>query len=522
MTSTFMGLEISKRGMSAQQSALYVTSQNVANASTPGYSRQRVNFEQTEPYPGPGFNRAEIPGQMGTGVTAGTIQRIRDSFLDVQYRTENNKVGYYQSRSDALDQMQSIINEPSDSGLSNTMDQFWQALQDLAADPTNSGARSVVQQRGEAVANTFNYLSSSLTAVKNDQKDQIDVNVKNINSILDQVNALNQQIGRVEPNGLLPNDLYDERDKLIDQLSSLVNIKVNLSASKPAGNANPLAEGQITIDLVDDNGKQLGTLLSPSGPNKLQINYDKTNGAVNSVSIGTSLSLNFSDMNSSGKLRGLIEAYGYKDSKGQITGMYPDMLNKLDNLAYTFAQNFNAVQTNGLSPDDISSGTKNTPPFFTDENNNAITAVSDKMGLAGRITVSTEIQNSINGIATASGTDPKTATLGDSSNAYNLANAINTKYDYNGTGELTDFRSYYQNVIGGMGVDAQEANRLATNSTTLQQSVDEKRQSVSSVSLDEEMTNMIQYQHAYTASAKMMNIQDQLLDTIINGLGAGK
>ncbi|WP_315907080.1 flagellar basal body protein, partial [Priestia koreensis] len=139
MTSTFHGLEVAKRGMSTQQAALYTTGQNIANANTPGYSRQRVNFEQTEPYPAPSMNRPEIPGQMGTGVKAGSIQRVRENFLDLQYRDEQNKVGYWSARSDALTKMEDILKEPSDSGLAKTMDDFWKGLQTLSTNPENSG-----------------------------------------------------------------------------------------------------------------------------------------------------------------------------------------------------------------------------------------------------------------------------------------------------------------------------------------------------------------------------------------------
>ncbi|WP_406686217.1 FlgK family flagellar hook-associated protein, partial [Rossellomorea vietnamensis] len=142
MRSTFMGLETAKRGMYTQQGALYTTGHNISNANTPGYTRQRVNFTQTEPYPSPSMNRPQVPGQMGTGVEAGSIQRVRDSFLDTQYRGENNKLGYWDTKMEAMKKMEEVMNEPSDSGLSKTMDMFWQSLQDLAVNPTNSGARS--------------------------------------------------------------------------------------------------------------------------------------------------------------------------------------------------------------------------------------------------------------------------------------------------------------------------------------------------------------------------------------------
>ncbi|MGG5255322.1 flagellar hook-associated protein FlgK [Neobacillus sp. SM06] len=514
MRSTFMGLETARRGLFTQQSALYTTGQNVANASTPGYSRQRVNFAQTEPYPGVGMNMPQLPGQMGTGVKAESVQRIRESFLDVQYRGENKKLGYWQTRSDALSKMESVMNEPSDSGLSTVMDQFWQSLQDLAVDPTNAGARSVVRQRGEAVADTFHYLSNSLSAVKRDQKDQVDVTVKEINSVVYQLDQINKQIGGVEPHGMLPNDLYDERDRLIDQLSSLVNIKVDYV--KSGGNADPKAEGKAEIKLVDDTGSELGVLLSVAGTNKVSVNYKGADESVSTISVGAE-TIDFSKMNSSGKLRALIESYGY-EKDGQATGIYPDMLNELDNMAYTFAKQFNDVHASGLSPNEIAAGKNDEIPFFSDANNGSL---SNRTGYASRIEVSQAIKDSLDNIATASGTDPAKATLGDSTNAQALADVINQPFDYGQNNEQADFRNYYQNVIGGMAVLSQEATRLTNNSTALQQSVDQKRQSVSSVSLDEEMTNMIQFQQAYNASARMITIQDEMLDKIINGMGTG-
>ena len=203
MRTTFFGLETARRGMMTQQSALHTTGHNISNANTPGYTRQRVNFTQTEPYPPASKNRPHIPGQMGTGVDAGSIQRVRDAYIDVQYRNENNKFGYWNTKAEALQRMEEILNEPSEDGLAKTMDRFWQSLQDLAHDPTDSGARSVVRQRGIAVADTFNYLHNSLTAIQGDLKNEIDVTVKALNSLARQLNHINEQIAEVEPHGYL-------------------------------------------------------------------------------------------------------------------------------------------------------------------------------------------------------------------------------------------------------------------------------------------------------------------------------
>lgn len=730
MRSTFMGLETARRGMFTQQGALYTTGHNIANANTPGYTRQRINFVQTEPYPAASMNRPQIPGQMGTGVQAGSIQRIRESFLDVQYRGENNKVGYWQARADALKNMEEVMNEPSETGLSSVMDQFWQSLQDLAVHPEDSGARSVVRQRGIAVAETFNYLSDSLNAIRNDLKSQIEVTAKKINSLADQINDINIEISEIEPHGYLPNDLYDERDRLIDELSELVNIKT--TQVKSGGNALDIAEGTLTIDIVDKNGNPIfnmnGSKVSlVDGQNfkynAIKVNTDGADNSVSTISIGgyTAGGENNGDQfeslsavsaihfGSAGVLKGLIESYGYDDNKipaSSAAGLYPEMLAELDNMAYTFATAFNQVHEDGNSLYEMKNG-EDKIPFFSDvgpndysgfqkkaeitfvvdnsgsmsdkqnkvaeklaqfvdgitskgvdpanitfrlvsyENGNAIKvpattnyseisnalkgleadtstgitgnenlmdaiktaagasssddvfkhivfvtdedaddeaqlqdllkeellpkgiqvhgvyftdnpdvaelnelvsqtggqkvnlssddwetqiqvigesigafvmsppASSDivKKGYAGRMQVAAPILENIDKIAASLNTD-----AGNGGNALKLAEVKNALLNYT-EGETASFESYFKGVIGEMAIQSQQANRMANNGSVLRQSVEERRQSVSSVSLDEEMTNMIKFQHAYNASARMISLQDELLDKIINGMG---
>jgi flagellar hook-associated protein 1 len=491
MRSTFHGLETARRGMFTQQTALQTTAHNIANASTPGYSRQRVNFVQTEPYPAPALNRPEIPGQLGTGVKAGTIQRVREAFLDKQYWTENNRVGYWEARNDALKKMEEIMNEPSEDGLAKTMDRFWQSLQDLANNPEDSGARSVVRQRGRALAETFNYFDSSLRSIQRDFNNQVDVTVKQINTIATQINEINKKIAEVEPHGYLPNDLYDERDRLLDQLSNLVNFTTTPVSS--GGNALDIAEGRLTVEIVDSLGNKYtlvdgGTLTT----NTVAVNYNGGNQLVDDITInGVSMvPVNLV----SGKLKGLIEAYGYNDM-GTPKGIYPEMLQKLDDLVNAFVTEFNAQHQAG-----------------GDLNGNPGIDFFDPAGLtAGTMAINPALD--IEDIAASKFPNPHP---GDGSNALELA-AVRDRLTIGGLS--TTFNSYYEGVIGEMGVYAQEAVRMQNNSEELRQSVEQQRQSVSGVSLDEEMTNMIQFQHAYNASARMITTIDEMLDRIINNMG---
>ncbi|MED4019131.1 flagellar hook-associated protein FlgK [Sutcliffiella cohnii] len=506
MRSTFHSLEVARRGLTTQQTALQVTGHNIANANTPGYSRQRVNFVQTEPYPPASMNRPQIPGQLGTGVEAGSIQRVRESFLDIQFRGENNKFGYWSTKADSLQKMEEIMNEPSDTGLSKTLDRFWQSFQDLAVNPTNTGARSVVRQRGIAVAETFNYLSDSMKSIQQDLKNEINVTAKQINSLSTRINNLNEQIASVEPHGLLPNDLYDERDRLVDELSQLVNIKV--TPVKSGGNALEIAEGKYTIELVDDNGVPIpmaGKLVDgqTNRVNHLDVKYDNTTGLVSEISIGGIVSLETDQFKSAGKLKALFESHGYMKGTEE-KGLYPEMLKALDTMAFDFITEFNRVHTDGWSVSSIEDGEHTAYNFFA--------PLDSREGAAKAIKLDDAIYDSLNNIAASSN-----GNLGDGQGAIALAEVKNSTLNIGG--DTTTIQNFYESLIGSMAVDAQEANRLSYNSDTLRLSVDQRRQSVSSVSLDEEMTNMIQFQHAYNASARMITATDEILDRIINGMG---
>ena len=428
MISTFHGLEVAKKGMQAQQSALYTVGHNISNANTLGYTRQRVNLTQSSAFPSPGFNSPKIPGQLGTGVNVGEIQRVRDSFTDMQYRTENSKLGFWSSKADMLSQMEAVMNEPSDTGLSNVMDQFWSSLQDLAVQPQNDGARRVVRERGISLANTFNYMSNSLQAIQKDYRNEIDSTQNKVNSILRQINSVNKEIGSVEPHGLLPNDLYDQRDRLIDELSSMVNVKVVPRSS--GGLASPVAEGIYDVYLADPRGevlkdsngnsiKLVDTLTGKA--NGIHIQYEnrsETDSPVASIKffelddkggfkgINSSIDADnattkyeftdFSAFNTNGSLKGYIEGYGYK-SGNETKGLYNDMLADLDQMAFTFATHFNLVHGSGWSLNEIRNGQK------LDQNDFFSIGVSGDniKGAAASIKVSDHIVKDVQNIAAA-------------------------------------------------------------------------------------------------------------------------
>lgn len=529
MGSTFMGLETSKRGLSAQQSGLYTTGHNISNANTIGYSRQTVNLKPTNGFPGSGMNAPQIPGYLGTGATPGSIQRVRDQFIDNQFRQETTKLGYWGSRTEAIGQLEGILNEPSTYGIDTAFNDFFKALQDLSASPENSAARQVAIEKAKTLAESFNYTNKQLTEVQENLKNQINVETKNVNSILKQIAQLNDQIANSEPNGYLPNDLYDERDILVDQLSQYLPITIKKEGN--GGNSKEAAEGtyNIFLKLADGSEVQLvnkreAATLTPqttvdAGGNLVDSNFDdsKTFTAFSQFNIvmgsggGAGATVNMGQLNKgSGILQGIVESYGYitKDAGGnfsQPTGVIQDKLAELDQLADEFAKEFNKIHETGYTLEKKDADGKLIDAsvaggkFFVGNG-------------AGGIKVSNDILKDFNKFAVSSVANE----VGNGKIAIELSN-LKTKalVELNNASAQT----FFQSMIGDVGVLGEQAERMFKNSSSLQLSISNNRSSVSSVSLDEEMTNMIMYQQAYNASARMLTVMDETLEKIINGMG---
>lgn len=508
--STFHGLEMARQALFAQQSALYTTGHNISNANTDGYSRQRVNFETSSPFPAASRNRPHIPGQMGTGVQIDTVQRLRDRFLDMQYRAENSKSGYWDTKNKSLNRLETVLNEPSKSGLSHTMNQFWESLQTLSVNPDNSGARSVVARRGEAVADTLNYLSKTIQTQRTEQESQIDVTVKKANSLLHQINEINEKIKSMEPHGYVANDLYDDRDLLIDELSGIVNIQVTHESS--GGGSPASADGIVTIKLADSKGNPFDpevTLVQGQTGEYNKISVSKNTEGVTSIDVGGEIIPASQFVDTLGSLSALIETYGFEQANDEgYSGVLPDMLKELDKLAAELAYRFNEVHGEGFALD----GSQGMDFFGPMKEGATITAEN--------IRVNQQIIDNPNLIAASE----EQSSEGDGKNAINLGHVFDRSFpswdeDSSEFDENMSINSYYESIIGNLGVEAQEAKRMHNNTEILRSQVSNQRLSVSAVSLDEEMSNMIQFQHAYNAAARSMTTIDEMLDKIINGMG---
>ena len=226
MPSTFHGIETAKRSLFTQMAGMNTAGHNIANASTQGYSRQVVGMVASRPLEMPGLFKSVAPGQLGTGVEVSYIKRVRDRFLDEQYWNANRSLGDWEIQAETLAKLETIFNEPSDSGLTTVIDNFWKAWSEFSKDPENVTSRKIVRENALALADAFNETSKKLTGMQEDLTRSLNVNAEHINTLTAQVAQLNYEIMRIEGLKDNANDLRDQRDLLIDELSKLGNVTV--------------------------------------------------------------------------------------------------------------------------------------------------------------------------------------------------------------------------------------------------------------------------------------------------------
>ena len=293
---TYMGLQTALSGLEAAQAAIDTTGQNIANASTPGYSRQTVNLTERSALTIPALSSVTGDGaQFGTGVDITSITRIRDQFLDSQYRAQNSTENGQNTTQTILSQVQAGLNEPSSDGLSTALNQFFQDWNTLASTPGDQGAQQAVMGDGAAVADQLNTMSGQLSTLESQVTQQYDTLTDPTNGAVandaNQIAQLNGQIAQAQAAGIDANDLMDQRDNVIDDLSQYSNVNVTtesngmvnvsfgnaaLAAQNGTTDATPLVNGtsvDLTDNLTDSNlsgaGGTLGSLLGL---------YDSTTG----------------------------------------------------------------------------------------------------------------------------------------------------------------------------------------------------------------------------------------------------
>ena len=233
MQSSFAPIELGKRGLVATTQGLQTIGHNLSNASTEGYSRQRVEMHATGPLYEPQLNREETPGQIGQGVDVTRIERLKDMLLEGRIVSEQNVQGYWDSRDKYILMMEQVYNEPTDHSVRALMDQFWGSWQDLSLNPTEMASRRSVLEKGKSLVDGIHDRYQRLKGVRDMVEDDVRGTVAQVNELTRQIALLNGQIVKSQALGDNPNDILDRRDLLVGQLSTLVDISIR--TNDPAG-----------------------------------------------------------------------------------------------------------------------------------------------------------------------------------------------------------------------------------------------------------------------------------------------
>ncbi|MDA3851266.1 MAG: flagellar hook-associated protein FlgK [Spirochaetaceae bacterium] len=227
MQSTFTGIEIGKRSMIGHSQGLQTIGHNLSNASTEGYSRQRVKLSSSDPLYFPQLNRENTPGQVGQGVDVASVERVRDDLLQNRVIAQGDQAGYWDTRDKYWLQVEQVFNEPDDISVRSLMDQFWEGWQELSVNPEDIPARRQVLTRGQSLIQGIQNQFKGLREIQTMVDDDLNVSVGQVNAILGDIKSLNEQIVKVKAMGDHPNDLLDKRDLLVEQLSKFMDITVD-------------------------------------------------------------------------------------------------------------------------------------------------------------------------------------------------------------------------------------------------------------------------------------------------------
>jgi flagellar hook-associated protein 1 FlgK len=460
MAGLFQALEIGKRALLTHQLSMTTIGHNVANVNTPGYTRQKTRVTAAQAIELAAFN-------IGNGVTVDEVYQVRDLFLTDRFRRENKSLGQWSFQEKMLTQIETFFAEPSEDSLGNILDQFWESWSALSNDPELQSARTAVISQSETLVNAFHSLDGQLRELHDAADKTLETQIGEINRITGQIADLNHLIVGEELGGQKANDLRDSRDYLIDELSKLVDVTTR---EEPSGSVNVYISGLAIVENADTF--ELGTKINSAGKQvKRDIIWKHTDTQIRITG---------------GELKGILVA---RDE------IIPDCLNQLDDLAATIVSEVNSLHRAGTDLNGMTGLN-----FFN-------SAYAD----AGTIRLETSIEDDPSKIAASLSGEP-----GDNANALAI-HAL--RYELVMSDGKTNIAGFYNSMISSIGVSSNEAKTYKGNFEVMIQQIENSRQSVQGVSLDEEMAEMVRMEHAFNAAARLITFIDEALGDLIQGMG---
>lgn len=460
MSGLFQGLEIGKRSLLTQQLGMFTASHNIANVNTPGFARQRVLLGSTMPL--------DLPdGRIGTGVTTLSVNQLRDTFMDYQYRRENNALGGWDAQMKVLNQIELVFAEPHDNTVGDLMTKFWSSWQQLANQPSGA-ARTAVSEQADLLINGFHSTARQLDSLESSLNSELKNQASALNEMGSQLASLNQQIAKGELGGEAANDLRDKRNLILDELSRLAQVTIEPTLT---GAVNVYICSMEFVNRHEFHEIQAVTRSLGQKP-KVELVWGYSGQAVRF---------------SGGELQSLLDARDV---------WLPESREALDRLAQSVVTEVNTLHRQGVTPDGRTGQSFFDPLYVTADKIQLHTLVADNPQeniVAGRTTAESDVD-----IAQA------------------LADLAETPVMPDGR---TTLNGYYDSVVATVGMRSMEATDVTETQTLLVQQLENHRQSVMGVSLDEELAQMIKFQHAFEAAARVITTMDEAINTVVNGMG---
>ncbi len=624
MQSSFSGIELGKRSLFAHSKALATVGHNLSNASTEGYSRQRVEMSATIPLYRPQLNRAETPGQIGQGVDIARIERIRDELLEGRIIANANGEGYWKSRNGYILQLEQIYNEPTELSVRNLVDRFWDSWEELSIYPEQMASRQAVVEHGRALVEGIQLRYQGLAQIQSMLNDDIRVTTGQVNDLSREIAALNDEIIKVRAAGDEPNDLLDRRDLLIEEMSQIIDITVDYRDADEVNihsaglqliqgskfkefvlESDPLNEGLSRV-MWEYNGEQAefagGKLAALMELRDVDIR-EEIQGLDN-------MSINFIDLVNEVHQEG----YGLNGRTGEAFFVQHTVINNVNgnfdadgdgafDSSYIFrirgAHSLDPQQEIGLSGTITLNGGNGA--FEIDYNpadtvqdvilriNNSGSEVVARLDRRGRMTlkatpsqdpsnpdfvirqiedsgqflvgysgillesgagngydygqvdavaslqggaldfevgplahpsawisVADTVLNDPATVATSYGSQGRPGEMGDGRAALDIASIRNQPVM---VGQIHSFDDYFADAVAEVGLKGQEAEIAMGTQELIMKDLRDTRASISGVNIDEELAQMIKYQHGYNATSRFISQWNEMLDTIINRMG---
>ena len=453
MGSLNMAMWIAAQALEVDQGAMNVTSNNIANASTPGYSREVVDLTEQTPVESGNLT-------VGTGVNLQNIQSVRNQVLSLLIAGQTTQQSGAQTQLSGLQQVESLFSDPTQ-GIGANLTAFFNSISQLSTNPTDPAQRQSVITAAENLVSSFNQAAQSLGTVQQSLNQSVSQSVNQINSLSQQIAKINAQVGQLQQLGKDPGTLLDQENQLINQLSQLTNvneIQTENGLTLTTGNGTALVVGNQSFAL------QLG-----NGPNGMQDVFSQGQDITSTIQ--------------GGNLGGAIQV---RDQD------IPNILGQLNTLAGDFATSFNAAQAQGF---DLN-GNPGQALFSFNAN-----------GAASSLSLTTTDPNAI--AASSDGTPGSDG---------NIANLMAVESQPLASGQTPT--ESYANIVATSGNLASQAQADLTASTTSLNQLNDQLGAISGVSINEETTNLLNYQNAFSAAARIVTTVDQMTTTVLN-MGSG-